>query len=116
MPGVLGLCDVRSPCVFTRCTQAAADTMAVSSLEVDLSGVEEGNTLTVKWRGKPVFIRYRTESEIAEADNVVLTELRDPQKDAERVVNPKVCRVGNRGLDCMHRSCDACLAVLALLR
>lgn len=64
--------------------------MAVSSLEVDLSGVEEGNTLTVKWRGKPVFIRYRTEQEIEQANDVVMSELRDPQTDADRAVNPKV--------------------------
>ena len=39
--------------------QAAADTLAMSSLEVDLAGLEEGQTITVKWRGKPVFIKYR---------------------------------------------------------
>lgn len=64
--------------------------MAVSTLEVDVSGVEEGQTLTVKWRGKPVFIKHRTDAEIEEAASAALTELRDPQKDADRVVNPKV--------------------------
>lgn len=39
--------------------QAAADTLAMSSLEVDLSNIQEGQTVTVKWRGKPVFIRHR---------------------------------------------------------
>lgn len=63
----------------------------MSSLEVDLSGVEEGSTITVKWRGKPVFIRHRSEDEIAAAANTPLTGLRDPQSDAERVVDPKVC-------------------------
>lgn len=70
--------------------QAAADTMAVSSLEVDLSGVEEGQTMTVKWRGKPVFIKHRTDAEIQESAEVALSELRDPQKDVDRAVNPKV--------------------------
>lgn len=70
--------------------QAAADVLAMASLEVDLSGVEEGQTVTVKWRGKPVFIRHRTDEEISEANQTPLSELRDPQPDAERVVDPKV--------------------------
>ena len=45
----------------------AADTLALASTEVDLSKIEVGQSITVVWRGKPVFIRYRTEEEIAEA-------------------------------------------------
>lgn len=45
----------------------SADVKALSSIRVDISGVEEGSQLTVKWLGKPVFIRHRTEEEIAEA-------------------------------------------------
>lgn len=62
----------------------------MASLEVDLSGIEEGNTVTVKWRGKPVFIRHRTADEISEAENTDVTGFRDPQTDAERVIDPKV--------------------------
>ncbi len=43
----------------------SADVKALSSIRVDISGVEPGTQLTVKWRGKPVFIRRRTEDEIA---------------------------------------------------
>ncbi len=68
--------------------------MALSSLEVDLSGVEEGQTMTVKWRGKPVFIRHRTDAEINQSAEVALSELRDPQKDVDRAINPKVGRGG----------------------
>mmetsp|Transcript_20669 Transcript_20669/g.45239 ORF Transcript_20669/g.45239 Transcript_20669/m.45239 type:complete len:269 (+) Transcript_20669:66-872(+) len=68
---------------------AAADTLALSSLEVDLSGVEEGQTITVKWRGKPVFITHRTDEAIKEAESVPMSDLKDPQKDSERVVDPK---------------------------
>lgn len=68
---------------------AAADTLALSSLEVDLSGLEEGSTITVKWRGKPVFIQHRTDEQIAAAASVPLGELKDPQKDVDRVVDPK---------------------------
>lgn len=63
----------------------SADVLALSSIEVDLTNVKAGQTITVKWRGKPVFITHRTEQEIKEAQEVKLSELRDPQTDAERV-------------------------------
>lgn len=63
----------------------AADVLALASTEVDLSTVEVGQTLKVMWRGKPVFIRRRTPEEIAEARAVDVSELRDPQKDQDRV-------------------------------
>lgn len=63
----------------------SADVLALSSTEVDISAVEPGQSITVSWRGKPVFIRHRTEKEIAEAKNVNMDELRDPQPDADRV-------------------------------
>jgi len=45
----------------------SADVQALASIRVDVSGVETGTQLTVKWLGKPVFIRRRTEEEIAQA-------------------------------------------------
>ncbi len=63
----------------------AADTLALSSIEVDLKPVNEGQRLTVAWRGKPVFIDHRTKKEIDDARAVNVAELRDPQKDEERV-------------------------------
>jgi ubiquinol-cytochrome c reductase iron-sulfur subunit len=63
----------------------AADTLALSSTEVDLSGIAEGQSKTVMWRGKPVFIKHRTAAEIEEARAVDLVELRDKQTDEERV-------------------------------
>lgn len=63
--------------------------LALSSIEVDISGMEPGESKVVKWRGKPVFIRRRTEEEIAEARNVPLDELKDPQSDEERVQKPE---------------------------
>jgi ubiquinol-cytochrome c reductase iron-sulfur subunit len=74
---------------FILSMSAAADVLAMASLEVDLSGIEEGQTVTVKWRGKPVFIRHRTTDEIQEAEGTDITGFRDPQTDAERVVDPK---------------------------
>ncbi|SLN74637.1 ubiquinol-cytochrome c reductase iron-sulfur subunit [Oceanibacterium hippocampi] len=63
----------------------AADTLALASIEVDISGVAEGSAITVEWRGKPVFIRHRTAAEIEEAEAVPLDDLPDPQADSARV-------------------------------
>ncbi|MDY0029018.1 MAG: ubiquinol-cytochrome c reductase iron-sulfur subunit [Pseudobdellovibrionaceae bacterium] len=67
----------------------AADTLAMSTTEVDVSSIEPGQAVTVMWRGKPVFIRHRTEKEIAEAKEVDVTTLRDKQADSERVQKPE---------------------------
>ncbi len=66
-----------------------ATTLAMSSIEVDLTPIAEGQILTVKWRGGPVFIRHRTKKEIEAAENVNVSELRDPQADKDRVKNPE---------------------------
>jgi ubiquinol-cytochrome c reductase iron-sulfur subunit len=63
----------------------SADVLALSSIEVDLSQIPVGQAVTVKWRGKPVFIRHRAEEEVKEAEAVPLGDLRDPQADADRV-------------------------------
>ncbi|XP_020111846.1 cytochrome b-c1 complex subunit Rieske-4, mitochondrial-like isoform X2 [Ananas comosus] len=74
---------------FVLSMSATKDVLALASLEVDLSNIEPGATVTVKWRGKPVFIRRRTEEDIKLANTVDLQSLRDPQPDAERVKNPE---------------------------
>ena len=56
---------------------ASADVQALASIEVDVSGVEPGSQITVKWLGKPVFIRHRTDEEIAAAREVALADLPD---------------------------------------
>lgn len=63
----------------------SADVLALASTEVDISKVEKGQAIRVMWRGKPVFIRRRTEKEIADARDVKLDELRDPERDQDRV-------------------------------
>lgn len=68
---------------------ASADVLALASAEFDTGGIPEGTTLTVKWRGKPVFIRHRTDEEIARESTVNLGELRDKQADSERAQDPK---------------------------
>lgn len=61
------------------------DVLALSTTEVDLSAIEVGQSVTAVWRGKPVFIRRRTQEEIAEARSVPLADLPDPETDEERV-------------------------------
>ncbi|XP_072980852.1 cytochrome b-c1 complex subunit Rieske-4, mitochondrial-like [Typha angustifolia] len=74
---------------FVLSMSASKDVLALASLEVDLSSIEPGTTVTVKWRGKPVFIRRRTEDDIKLANSVDVASLRDPQEDASRVKNPE---------------------------
>ncbi len=59
----------------------SADTRALASIFVDVSGVEVGTQLTVKWRGKPVFIRRRSPEEIEAARAVALTDLMDARSE-----------------------------------
>jgi ubiquinol-cytochrome c reductase iron-sulfur subunit len=92
---------------------ASADVLAQAKVEIDLAAIPEGKNVIIKWRGKPVFIRHRTEDEIKEAESVryvspatlnstsyisrfradhrfySLSVLRDPQKDSDRVKKPE---------------------------
>ncbi len=66
-----------------------ASVKALSSTEVDVSSVLPGQSITVLWRGKPVFIKRRTEEEIAKAREVDLKDLKHPEKDEDRAKNPE---------------------------
>ena len=66
-----------------------ASVKALASTEVDVSSVEPGKTITVLWRGKPVFIKRRTQNEIDEARSVRMEDLPDPEKDEDRAKNPE---------------------------
>jgi ubiquinol-cytochrome c reductase iron-sulfur subunit len=74
---------------FLSSLSASADVLALAKVEVDLTAIPEGKNLIVKWRGKPVFIRHRTEEEITVAGGVDLKELRDPQPDSVRASKPE---------------------------
>jgi len=62
---------------------------ALATTEVDISLIQPGKSITVLWRGKPVFIKRRTQSEISEAQSVKLEELKHPEKDQDRVKKPE---------------------------
>lgn len=80
----------------------SADTLAMSTTEVDLAPIEPGQAITVVWRGKPVFIRHRTPEDIEAANAVDVKTLRDPQDDAARVKKPEwLVMVGI----CTHLGC-----------
>ncbi|MCB9947733.1 MAG: ubiquinol-cytochrome c reductase iron-sulfur subunit [Rhodospirillaceae bacterium] len=74
---------------FVDSMNPAADTLALSSIDVDLSPIAAGQSITVTWRGKPVFIRHRTPGEILAAEETPVDELRDAQTDEERVEKPE---------------------------
>ena len=67
----------------------SADVLALASTEVDLSAIEPGQSITILWRGKPVFVRRRVAAEIESAAAVALGDLPDPQPDSERAQQPE---------------------------
>jgi ubiquinol-cytochrome c reductase iron-sulfur subunit len=74
---------------FLQSMAASADVLALAKVEVDLSTIPEGKNVIIKWRGKPVFIRHRTQSEIEEARSSDWKSFRDPQPDEDRVKKPE---------------------------
>lgn len=74
---------------FVGSMSASADVLAMAKIEVKLGDIPEGKSVTFKWRGKPLFIRHRTASEISTERNVPTATLRDPQTDDERVLKPE---------------------------
>lgn len=80
----------------------AKDILALASTEVNISSIKPGQAITVMWRGKPVFVRHRTEKEIEGARAVDVSSLRDPQTDEERTQKaPWLVMVGI----CTHLGC-----------
>lgn len=64
---------------------ASADVLAISQAEVDLTTIPPGKNATIKWRGKPLFVRHRTAEEIDQVRAVDVGSLRDPARDEDRV-------------------------------
>ncbi len=80
----------------------SSSVLALSTVEVDLSGINVGQTVRVSWRGKPVFIRHRTEQEIAHAIDDDAKSMPDPQLDSERVKKSEwLVMIGS----CTHLGC-----------
>lgn len=98
--GAVGAAAVAWPLVDQM--NPAADTLALANTEVDISKIAEGQSITVKWRGKPVFVRHRTADEIARAETANGDNLPDPQLDAARVQRPELLVVVGV---CTHLGC-----------
>ena len=83
---------------FVSSMNPSKDVLALSSIEVDVGQVAEGQAITVKWRGKPVFIRHRTADEIALAVKDDAADMKDPQIWSWSVSAPisAACRWGRR--------------------
>ncbi|HEX9791261.1 MAG TPA: ubiquinol-cytochrome c reductase iron-sulfur subunit [Kiloniellales bacterium] len=81
--GAIGTAAVIWPLINSM--NPSAEVLALSSTEVDLEPLEEGQRITVVWRGKPIFVDRRTQKTIDDARAVPLADLPDPQSDEERV-------------------------------
>jgi ubiquinol-cytochrome c reductase iron-sulfur subunit len=77
----------------------SADVKALASIDVDVTDVAEGSQLTVLWRGKPVFIRHRTDDEIKSAREVALTDLVDAKAENDNLPAETDASDENRSLD-----------------
>ena len=82
----------------------SADVLALASTEVDISKIQAGQGIKVSWRKQPVFVRNLTPKEIAEANAVPMSSLRDPQSLAERTKPGKQNWLITLGV-CTHLGC-----------
>jgi ubiquinol-cytochrome c reductase iron-sulfur subunit len=83
---------------------ASADVLAMASIEQDLAAIEPGQAIKISWRKQPVFIRNLTKVEIAAANKVAVSSLRDPQTLAERTKPGKENWLITMGV-CTHLGC-----------
>jgi ubiquinol-cytochrome c reductase iron-sulfur subunit len=74
---------------FIHSMNPAADVLSMATVDVNLSTIPQGQSLTIMWQGKPVFIRHRTPQEIEREQKVSLKGLPDPQADPARVQKPQ---------------------------
>ena len=81
-----------------------ADVLALATVEVDISKVQPGQGIKVSWRKQPVFVRNLTPKEIAEANAVKLSDLRDPETLAQRTKPGKANWLITLGV-CTHLGC-----------
>ena len=99
--GAVGLAGVVWPLISQM--NPDASTLALASTEVDIGGIAEGQIVTIKWRGRPVFVRHRTQAEIeAAVKDDAAADLKDPQPDSARAKKPEWLIV--QGV-CTHLGC-----------
>lgn len=89
---------------FISTLSPSARVLALASVEVDIGAIPEGKTVTLKWRGKPVFIRHRTAGEIDVENAMPVESLKDPEPDSSRYVDNRAEYVVLLGV-CTHFGC-----------
>jgi ubiquinol-cytochrome c reductase iron-sulfur subunit len=89
---------------FINSMNPAKDVKALASVEVDISSLQPGDEMKVKWRGKPVFIKRRTQKQMQEAKAVADKDLIDPERDEDRVKKGKEEYLVVLGV-CTHLGC-----------
>ncbi|XP_056633887.1 cytochrome b-c1 complex subunit Rieske, mitochondrial-like [Diorhabda sublineata] len=88
--GLMGLYATKAEIYrYVTFMNASADVLALAKIEIKLSEIAEGRSVTFKWRGRPLFVRHRTEEQIRISREVPLSILRDPATDEDRCTNPK---------------------------
>ncbi|MBL4639234.1 MAG: ubiquinol-cytochrome c reductase iron-sulfur subunit [Kordiimonadaceae bacterium] len=102
--GGAGIGTIMAMWPFVHQMNPAADTLALSTVEIDISSIAEGEAIVVKWRGKPIFIRHRTAAEIADARKVDVTSLVHKETDDERITAGKEAWLILIGT-CTHLGC-----------
>lgn len=101
--GAVGVAAVAWPFI-SQLAPDAATVAAGAPVEVDLSPIAEGQIVKLFWRGKLIFVRHRTKTEIEAAEKVDVASLRDPQADAARVKPGKAQWLIVYG-SCTHLGC-----------
>jgi ubiquinol-cytochrome c reductase iron-sulfur subunit len=89
---------------FVDSMNPSSDVQALASIEVDITNIKEGEEKKIMWRGKPIFIKHRTAEEISSAQNVNLSELKDPEEDSKRIKLGKEKWLITIGI-CTHLGC-----------
>ena len=100
----VGLGTIVSAFPLLKSMSPSAEVRAVSTTEVNVSSMVEGQSIKVMWQGKPVFIRKRTTKEINEAKEIDISTLRDPETDEQRTKKGKENWLVMIGI-CTHLGC-----------
>ncbi|CAG9764245.1 unnamed protein product [Ceutorhynchus assimilis] len=87
---------------YVKFMDASADVLALAKIEINLDEIAENRNVTFKWRGKPLMVWHRTDADIEAVRKIPLNILRDPEKDEDRVIDPKWLVV--MGI-CTHLGC-----------
>ncbi|XP_046977602.1 cytochrome b-c1 complex subunit Rieske, mitochondrial-like [Vanessa cardui] len=85
-----GMYGLKSELVhFLASMSAPADVLALATIELDIKNIAPGMCSSYKWRGKPLFVKHRTESEISAEANTPFSALKDPETPEQRTIKPE---------------------------